>query len=69
MITTTDSLSTIDIGPYYAILPSVSVYYTKEAYLKHHRGTLVPTGFSYNSGENTDWETVESLRQKIETNL
>jgi len=65
MITTTDSLSTIDIGPYYAILPSVSLYHAKEDYLKHHEGCAVETGFSYNSGENTDWETVDSLRKKI----
>lgn len=65
MITTTDSLSTIDIGPYYAILPSVSLYHAKEDYLKHHEGCAVEAGFSYNSGENTDWETVDSLRKKI----
>ena len=67
MITPTDSLNTIDIGSYYAILPTVSLYHTKEDYLKHHGGTAVSAGFSYNSGENTDWETVESLKGKIKT--
>jgi UDP-N-acetylglucosamine 4,6-dehydratase (inverting) len=69
MITPTDSLSTIDIGPYYAILPSVSVYHTKQDYLTHHGGEPVPAGFSYNSGENSEWETVETLRERIRTSL
>ena len=65
MITVTDSLSTIDVGPYYAILPAVSFKYTEEDYLKHHNGTKVSEGFSYNSGTNTEWDTVDSLREKI----
>ncbi len=65
MITSTDSLSTIDIGPYYAILPTVSYKHTEADYIKHHSGVKVAEGFSYNSGENAEWETVESLRDKI----
>ena len=67
MITATDSLDTIDLGEYYAILPSVSYSYTREDYIKHHNATGVPDGFAYNSGTNTEWETVESLREKIVT--
>ena len=67
MITPTDSLSTIDIGSYYAILPTVSDKYSEVDYLKHHGGTKVPEGFSYNSGENNEWDTVESLRGKIKS--
>lgn len=67
MITPTDSLSTIDIGRYYAILPTVSYKNTEEDFLKHHGGVKVPSGFSYNSGENEEWDTVESLREKIKT--
>lgn len=65
MITETDSLNTIDLGRYYAILPSVSYSHTKEDFLKHHNGKSVEFGFKYNSGTNDDWETVESLREKI----
>ncbi len=65
MITATDSLDTIDLGRYYAILPSVSHAYTREDYLKHHQASRVPDGFAYNSGSNADWETVETLREKI----
>lgn len=65
MITPTDSLSTIDIGPYYAILPTVSYRHPEADFLKHHNGQKVEPGFAYNSGTNTDWETVEGLREKI----
>jgi len=65
MITDTDSLNTIDLGSYYAILPSVSYTYTKDDYIKHHKAIKVPFGFKYNSGTNSEWETVESLRQLI----
>ncbi len=65
MITDTDSLNTIDLGDYYAILPSVSFTYTEQEYLDHHKASKVPFGFKYNSGTNTEWETVESLRDLI----
>ncbi|MEP1744158.1 MAG: UDP-N-acetylglucosamine 4,6-dehydratase (inverting) [Kangiellaceae bacterium] len=65
MITDTDSLNTIDFGRYYAILPSVSFIHSEEDFIKHHGATKVPFGFKYNSGTNTEWETVESLRQLI----
>lgn len=65
MITDSDSLNTIDLGPYYVILPSVSYAYTKDDYIKHHKATKVPFGFKYNSGTNDEWETVEGLRKLI----
>ncbi|MDC5703110.1 UDP-N-acetylglucosamine 4,6-dehydratase (inverting) [Vibrio europaeus] len=65
MITDTDSLNTIDLGKYYAILPSVSLIYSEDEYMAHHKAEKVPFGFKYNSGTNTDWETVEGLRELI----
>lgn len=65
MITPTDSLSTIDIGRYYAILPSVSDRYSNEDFLKHHNAKMVPQGFYYASDNNEEWDTVESLREKF----
>ena len=65
MITPTDSLSTIDIGKYYAILPSVSDRYTNEDFLKHHNAKMVPQGFYYASDNNEQWDTVDSLREKF----
>lgn len=65
MITMTDALNTIDLGKYYAILPSVSFKHKREEYLKHHNAVPVPEGFHYSSDKNTEWETVESMRENI----
>lgn len=65
MITDTDSLNTIDLGDYYAILPSVSFTYTEKEYMAHHKAEKVPFGFKYNSGTNVEWETIDSLRDLI----
>lgn len=65
MITDTDSLNTIDLGKYYAILPSVSYVHSTENYIEHHKAVKVPFGFKYNSGTNSEWETVDSLRKLI----
>ena len=65
MITDTDSLNTLDLGEYYAILPSVSFTYTEEDYMSHHKAEKVPFGFKYNSGTNSRWESVSSLRKLI----
>ena len=65
MITVTDAIDTIDIGKYYAILPSISDRYTREDFLKHHNATHVPFGFHYSSDINNQWETVESMRDNI----
>jgi len=66
MITATDSLSTIDLGKYYAILPSIVFdERTHEDYLKHYNAKFVPQGFYYASNNNEQWDTVESLREKF----
>lgn len=65
MITATDALNTIDLGDYYAILPSVSFKHQKDEYIKHHNAVMVPEGFHYSSDSNDQWESVESIREKI----
>jgi len=71
MITASDSYNTVDLGKYYAILPQKSPYsqYTKEDYMKAFNGKSVSNSFSYNSGNNTDWETIESLRELIKIHV
>lgn len=69
MITDTDSLNTIDLGLYFAILPSVSFTYTETQYIEHHKAEKVPFGFKYNSGTNDQWETVDSLRALIKEHV
>lgn len=64
MITSSDAIHTYDLGKYYTILPSTHRWKLEE-YIDHFNAKKVPSGFRYNSGENTDWETVESLRELI----
>lgn len=65
MITATDSLNTIDLGRYYVIMPSVTIAHTHDEFIRHHNATRVELGFEYNSGKNAEWETVDTLREKI----
>lgn len=65
MITVTDAMNTIDLGRYYAILPSVAFNHKYEDYINHHHAVKVPEGFHYSSDKNSEWETVESMREKI----
>ena len=71
MITSSDSYNTVDLGKYYAILPQKSPYsqYSKDDYKKTFNGIDVPNGFSYNSGENSEWETIESLRELVKVHV
>lgn len=68
MITSSDSFYTYDLGKYYAILPSVPNWDIKE-YIKEFDATSVKKGFIYNSGDNEEWETPESLRKLITEHL
>eukprot|EP01029_Cantina_marsupialis_P016680 TRINITY_DN37252_c0_g1_i1.p1 TRINITY_DN37252_c0_g1~~TRINITY_DN37252_c0_g1_i1.p1 ORF type:complete len:148 (-),score=29.05 TRINITY_DN37252_c0_g1_i1:44-460(-) len=61
MITTSDSLNTYDLGKYYAILPQQPVFNIGD-FIEKFDAQKVEEGFSYNSGDNTEWETVETLR-------
>lgn len=65
MITASDSFNTVDLGSYYAILPSASLYTTDE-YCSKTGAVRVPAGFAYESGSNTDFLTVEQLRTLID---
>jgi UDP-N-acetylglucosamine 4,6-dehydratase (inverting) len=64
MITASDSFNTVDIGRYYAILPS-SDDTLRTTYLRQSGVTEVQHGFCYNSGSNTEFLTVSQLRELI----
>jgi len=64
MITSSDSFYTYDLGSYYAILPFTHDW-KLEDYVKHFKATKVAPGFTYNSGTNTEWLSVEGIRQLI----
>jgi UDP-N-acetylglucosamine 4,6-dehydratase len=68
MITASDSFYTYDLGKYYTILPSTP-HFDIEKFKNHFNAKLVPNGFSYNSGDNKEWETVSSLRHLIKEHV
>jgi UDP-N-acetylglucosamine 4,6-dehydratase (inverting) len=68
MITASDSFNTVDLGRYYAILPSASLY-TSEEYCSKAGAVRVPAGFAYDSGTNPDFLTVEQLRKLIDEHV
>lgn len=64
MITASDSFTTVDLGGYYAILPSDGV--VQQRYQEAGISSVaVPTGFAYNSGSNPEFLSVEQLRALI----
>lgn len=68
MITASDSFNTYDLGRYYVILP-VTHPWKLEDFVNEFKARKVEIGFTYNSGENTEWETVESLRSLIKIHV
>lgn len=64
MITSSDSFFTYDLGTYYAIIPQTPMWKTND-FEKHFNAKKVKEGFAYNSGNNEQWETIESLRKLI----
>ena len=70
LIASAESLNTIDLGEYYAIVPSLSFTgkRSKANYKEHYQAIEVAEDFRYSSNENAQFETVESLRNKIKQN-
>ena len=68
MITISDSMNTYDLGKYYAILPQKTVFNLGD-YIKNFGAVKVPDDFSYNSGNNKEWETVSSLRKLVKEHV
>jgi len=68
MITVADSSSTIDLGNYYAIL-GVGSQSVLAKYINNFDAIRVPKGFSYDSGENPDFLSVDQIRSLIRTHI
>ena len=64
MITASDSFFTYDLGKYYVIIPQTTTWNVEE-FKKNFNAEIVPEGFCYDSGTNTEWETIDSLRELI----
>lgn len=67
MITLSDSGNTVDLGPYYAILQASPAGLKR--YLQLSKAQPVDPDFSYNSGCNPDFLTVEEIRSLIRTHI
>jgi UDP-N-acetylglucosamine 4,6-dehydratase (inverting) len=68
MITETDALQTIKTDKYYIIVPMLYGHVTADLikqYSEAHQGTPVHEGFSYNSGKNSEWLSVDQIRSLI----
>lgn len=68
MITSSDSYNTYDLGKYFTILPSVP-HFDLEDFITSFNAVKVSEGFNYNSGTNTEWETVAGLRALIKEHV
>ena len=64
MITATDALNTLEIDRYYVILPSVPIW-DVDAFRQNFSAHYVDPGFSYNSGENEHFLSVQEIREQI----
>lgn len=68
MVTSSDSLNTIETERYYVIVPNLTDISFKETlakYAAHYRAKMVEPGFRYSSGGNDKWLTVDEIRTLI----
>jgi len=68
MITESDSIHTYDLGTYYTIIPSNPKWNLNE-FISHFKAKKVAENFSYTSGKNTVWESVDDLKELIKKNI
>jgi UDP-N-acetylglucosamine 4,6-dehydratase (inverting) len=68
MITSSDSFSTYDLGKYYVILP-LTMHWKLNEYINAFNAKKVADGFHYNSGTNTEWLSVEQIRNLIQLHV
>ncbi len=68
MITETDAINTLEFDTYFVILPSVKLW-DVDRYMETFRGKKCPDGFRYSSGENSEWLTVNQIRELIKMHV
>ena len=64
MVTETDAINTLEFKDYFVILPSMDLWDVNK-FMQEFGGKTCPTNFSYNSGTNSEWLSVEQLRDLI----
>lgn len=68
MITMTDALCTVEFEKYFVILPSIQLW-DVDKFTSTFNGTLCEDGFCYNSGTNSEWLSVEDIRDLIKSHV
>lgn len=68
MVTATDALSTVEFDKYFVILPSIELW-DVDKFISTFNGKLCGDGFCYNSGTNSEWLSVEQLRELIKLHV
>lgn len=63
MITKDDSRTTYDYGTYYIIYPNFEWFDFKKSFKEG--GDLIEDGFEYNSGNNSEWLSVEEIQSLL----
>jgi UDP-N-acetylglucosamine 4,6-dehydratase (inverting) len=72
MITSSDSLNTIEAEKYFVIVPNsteTSFAETMQKYLNHYSAKPVTPGFRYSSGANDVWLSAEEIRALIKKHV
>lgn len=64
MVTVEDSMTTYEYDQHFIVYPQMV---WSESHRAVPTGKKVPEGFSYSSGNNTEWLTVEEIRELIKT--
>lgn len=68
MIPVDESRHTVQFDDYFVIQPNFH-WWTREKHLLSDGGEPCPQGFSYSSDTNTDWLSVEDIRELIRTHV
>ncbi|MBI2050330.1 MAG: UDP-N-acetylglucosamine 4,6-dehydratase (inverting) [Parcubacteria group bacterium] len=68
MITANDSLSAVDFGDRFAIMPSRKKW-SEEEYIQEFGGSRCAEGFEYTSDKNKEWLSAEQLRELIKVHV
>ncbi|MBT0653108.1 UDP-N-acetylglucosamine 4,6-dehydratase (inverting) [Geomobilimonas luticola] len=68
MITITDALCTVEFDKYFVILPSIQLW-DVDKFVSTFNGKLCEDGFCYNSGTNSEWLSVDQIRELIKSHV
>lgn len=64
LITKSDAMNAVMFKDYFVILPSMKLW-DVDNFISTFDGAICPNGFSYESASNSDWLTIEQLREII----